>query len=360
MFTRPSFGLAEIAWRWSFGFAAVSLLMFCFLEFLKTLPVSGRDLLLLRSRHPVLISQALAHIFRGSAPRLVAALLVLVVLLALGWMIVASIGRAITIKGIAGFFREQGATEPDSTSLVRGSAVPRWRSLFGLNLLRTATALAAVVGCVGAFVLAGLVSSDKDPAPGSAFLIFLTVLMLVGFGWSVVNWFLSLAAVFAIPERGDTFGAIRGAVDLCRYRAGSVAAAGTWFGIAHTAAFFVASSIVAFPLAFAGLLPGGVVFGGVVMITLLYFAIADYLYVGRLAAYIAILEIPPAPAPAVASLPPRVPLPETLSAPLVSVDKDEAILSDLSAPLSSIRTSIDKNELILSDGPSVADEPDTQ
>ncbi len=50
--------------------------------------------------------------------------------------------------------------------------------------------------------------------------------------------------------------------------------------------FVVASSAVAFPLGFAEVLPGGMVFGGVLLVTLLYFAAVDFLYVGRLASYV--------------------------------------------------------------------------
>src|SRR5207248_6704414 len=129
--------------------------------------------------------------------------------------------------------------------------------------------------------------------------------MLVWIAWSVVNWFLSLAAVFVVTEGKDTFAAIAAAVDLCRREAGSVFAAGTWFGLAHGVAFFVATSIVAFPFAFIGVLPGAIVLGGVLLVTLLYFAAADFLYVGRLGAYVAILELPDVP---VAPPPPPVPV----------------------------------------------------
>ena len=50
--------------------------------------------------------------------------------------------------------------------------------------------------------------------------------------------------------------------------------------------------MVALPLGFAGVLPAGVVLGGVLLVTLLYFAVVDFLYVGRLAAYVcASLEV---------------------------------------------------------------------
>src|SRR2546421_9768224 len=90
MFTRPALGLAEITWRWSIGVAAVSLFTACVIEYLDTLPVSNRDMLFLRSRQPALMSQAFAHMFRGSAPRLVEAAVVIAVAVAIAWIVIGS------------------------------------------------------------------------------------------------------------------------------------------------------------------------------------------------------------------------------------------------------------------------------
>ena len=78
MFRVPLLGLAEIAWRWSFGLAAAAVLLFSLREYLATLPVTAGDMLLLRTRQPVLMLQALSRIFQGSAPRAVARSSVLV------------------------------------------------------------------------------------------------------------------------------------------------------------------------------------------------------------------------------------------------------------------------------------------
>jgi hypothetical protein len=56
--------------------------------------------------------------------------------------------------------------------------------------------------------------------------------------------------------------------------------------------FVVASSAVAVPVGLAEVLPGSIVFGGVLLVTLLYFAVVDFLYVGRLAAYVFLVEEP--------------------------------------------------------------------
>jgi hypothetical protein len=322
MLWRPTFGLAEIAWRWSFGFACWTLLAFSFFEYLRSLAVTRGDLLLLRSRQPILISEAIAHIFGGSGFRVVQTIVILATGLAIGWIVVASLGRAATIRALLGYFRES-----ENSRAARGGSP--LHSLFGLNFFRVAATLAATIGCLAALLLGRAVSPAGNPAPGSAFLVFLSVVLLVWLVWSVMNWFLSLAAVFVIAEGQDTFGAIGSAVALCRNRPGSVFAAGTWFGLAHLGAFVLATSMVAFPLGLAAVLPAGIVLGGVIVVTLLYFAAADYLYMGRLAAYVAILELPETRvvADTTGSVPPAAGT--SLITRGDSVDRDELILSDL-------------------------------
>ena len=82
------------------------------------------------------------------------------------------------------------------------------------------------------------------------------------------------------------------AADLCRARTGPVLAVSFWFALAHGTAFFIATSAVAVLLSFLAIVPGAVVFGGVLLVTLVYFAVADFLHVGRLAAYVYIAENP--------------------------------------------------------------------
>ena len=274
MFRLPSLGLAEIAWRWSFGLAAAVAFAFAVREYLSTLPVTAGEMPLLRTRQPVLMLQALARIFQGSAPRAVAAFLVLTLTLALAWIVLASLGRAASVKAVTEYFRG-----PVSSNA-------RFSSLFALNSLRVAIMLAATVGVAGAVLAAKSVSRPDNPSPGAAVLIFWLLTILIGITCSLLNWYLSLAAVFAVREGTPAFPSLIAATDLCRTRSGSLVAAGTWFGIAHVILFVVASSAVAFPLGFAEVLPGGMVFGGVLLVTLLYFTAVDFLYVGRLASYV--------------------------------------------------------------------------
>src|SRR5882724_3909106 len=87
MFRMPLVGLAEIAWRWTFGLAATAAFIFTLREYLATLPVTAGEMFLLRTRQPALMVQALSRIFQGSAPRAVAAAVVLALTLALAWIV---------------------------------------------------------------------------------------------------------------------------------------------------------------------------------------------------------------------------------------------------------------------------------
>ena len=104
VFRQPSHRPGRDRWRWSLGSAGIALFMFTFIEYLDTLPVTPLDTLLLRTRYPVLVGQALAHILRGSALRLVEAGILLGLGFAVAWMVVASLGRAATLKALLGDF----------------------------------------------------------------------------------------------------------------------------------------------------------------------------------------------------------------------------------------------------------------
>ncbi len=326
-FRRPSVAVAEIVWRGCLGFAGIVLLTLGLIEYLDTLPVSDQDAFLLRTYQPSLVGRAIEHILRGSSLRLIEAGLLLALAYAIAWVVMASFGRGATLKALLGYF---APTQVEDVS---------WgiRSLFGLNGLRAAATLAWVIGIFAAFLCGGIVSPNKDPSPGAAALVFLCVVMLASLAWVVVNWLLSLASLFVVGEGRRTFGAIVSAAGLCRTRLGAVAAVGFWFGSAHLVAFWLAAVVCSVPLAFLSVLPVSLVFGAIVLVVLLYFAVADWLYIARLAAYLYIAKSPEALA-----------IPEPVKPPARPVERPP------SAPASPLATGIDLNELILSDLPAIS------
>lgn len=332
-FRQPSFTLAEIAWRWVFGATAVALFFFGLFEYLDTLPVTNRELLFLRTKQPFLVAQAISHILRGSLYRAVTSLLLAFLLLSVLWIVAASLGRVATVRALTTYFRDMAARlssagfhdagEGDIASNVsKGNLV----ALLRLNFLRIALGVALLLGLLAADIIAGFVSTPKDPEPGLAFIIFLPIAALVFlFAW-VLNWLISLAGVFAVRDGDSAIAAISSAVTLCRERAGAVFAVSTWTGLTHLVAFIGATTVVSMVMGFMPLLPWRLVMVVVILLTLAYFAVADWLYMARLAGYVCLLEIPDAlmkPAPPLRPVVPPAPPVQT------TVDRDELILSDV-------------------------------
>ena len=330
-FRRPSLTFAEISWRWVTGATAIAVLFFGLFEYLSTLPVTNGELLFLRSRQPYLMGEAIAHILRGSLWRGMLALLLAVMMLALLWMFTGSVGRIATVSGLLEYFREKfSGTLSSAVSDSATTGASSLQSLVRLNFLRVAATLAAVFGVVGAAILAGFVSTDAHPRPGLAFVLFVPLAGMIGWVWWSLNWLLSLAGVFAVRDGEDALGAISGAVTLCRERTGAVFAVSSWTGLAHMVAFVAVTTVVSIPMGFAPIVPWRLLVAVMILITVAYFALADWLYMARLAGYVCIAETPKAllKAPPIA---PQPELPRTVPAPPLqtTIDRDERILSDI-------------------------------
>ena len=338
-FRRPSLTLAEIAWRWTVGTTACALLIFGLLEYLDTLPVTEGELLLLRTRHPVLVGQAIAHILRGSLNRVVAAGLVAALALTGLWILAASVGRTATVRALLEYFGERREAIASSRAVDSGARSGPFGALLGLNFLRAAVVLAVILGLQASAILAGFTSPAAHPRPGLAFVLFLSLAAMVCLLAWVLNWFLSMASVFAVRDSGSTLDALSAAVAFFRDRLRPVLAVSTWTGLAHLAVFIGATSVVLIPLAFIQVVPARLVIAVMIEMTMAYFAIVDWLYVARLAGYVCIAEMPEA---LLAPVPPA-PLPtppaqgQCFAPPQIqtSIDRDEPILSDVPSPAAS-------------------------
>ncbi len=190
--------------------------------------------------------------------------------------------------------------------------------------------LAAVLAFEGAAILARFASSPEHPRPGLVFLLFLPLAGLICIAAWSLNWFLSLAAIFAVRNRENTIGSLGSAAGLCRDRFGAVVAVSSWSAVAHLAAFTGMTTVVSFPLGLAPIIKVRLVIAGITLVVLIYLAIADWLYVARLAGYVCIAEMPealvaPAPMPTL----PRGGESFVPNTPVQTMDRDEPILSDV-------------------------------
>jgi hypothetical protein len=323
-FRRPSLTLAEIAWRWVPGFSAAALWLFYFIEYFNTLPVTHADLVLLSTRQPALIARAIGHVFHGSLNRAVLAAWVLAVGLSLLWSIAASLGRLATVGALLAYFQSTNADNLSTRTDSVGKPRPI-RALIQLNFLRLALVLAMLLSVGGAAILSSLLSTDSQPRPGLAFVLF--VLLTAGIciaGWAL-NWWLSLAAVFVVRDGEDALGAFSRAVSFFRDRTAAVIAVSTWTGLAHCVAFSLAATAASVPLALIQVAPWRLVIAGIALVTLAYFAVVDWLYMARLAGYVCLTETPDS-----LLVPPLLPpLLPSFGPHDTAIDRDESILSDL-------------------------------
>jgi len=324
-FRRPTLTLAEIAWRWTVGAVGWALVFFGVIEYLGTLPVTKSDATMLSTGQPMLVGRALSHILSGSLNRAVLAALLAAIALSVLWIVTSSIGRAATVSSLLAYFRRDVAG--NTSTETDGATEPRLpRSLAGLNVLRLALTLSAMLAFVGSAILVSFASSDKNPRPGLAFILFVPLAGLICMVWPALNWLLSLACIFGVRDGEDSLGAVSAAVSFFRARIGAVLAVSAWTGLAHLVALSVAMTAVSIPLAFIPVAPSRLVLAGVFLVALAYFAVADWLYMARLAGYVCIAEMPDE----LTSLAPLSAMPQQLQPPPQdTIDRDERILSDI-------------------------------
>lgn len=269
MAEQPALPLAEMAWRWCFAAAAATLAAVAALEYLNSISVSWGERLLLESEQPLLALAALAHALRGSAARFAAGAIVAGTAVAILWMLLAALGRLVTLQALL----------PDARIA--------YRPLLGLSFLRAGLFLAAVLAGAGALILAGFAGPAGDAAP--SVVLAAVLIACIWLVWALLNWLLSVAAIFVARDQQDTFGAMAAAVDLIRSKFGGLMLTSLPFVMLHYLA--LAAAIAAGVLVFDVMTRVSPEAGwALVAIAAGYFAYADFLYITRLAAYVELAE----------------------------------------------------------------------
>jgi hypothetical protein len=314
IFRRPAIPFAEIVWRWTVGVGGWFLLAALLTEYANTLQVNKLDRLLLGTRQPALVLRALQRIFHGSALRFTESGIVLTIAMTIAWIVIASLGRLVTLRSIAAEFEVPSAVGWPA----------RVSSLAVLNFLRAAVTLAAVAAGIGSFLLPNGVWASTHASVAGILRAGSALFVLVCLSWAIVNWLLSTAGLFVVINGSDASRALGQTVRWFRQNLGSVIAVGIWFGLPHLGAFLVAFGAVFTVLGQVNLIGGGPTITLELLIIALYCAVADLLYVGRLAAYLWISGGKDVPV-----VLPRKPLPYEPTDARAAVDQGELILSDV-------------------------------
>ena len=304
IFRSMTIPFAEIAWRWTFATAAWFLGVVYLLEYVGSLPVTGLQRLMLGTDQPVLVWRAIRQIFEGSGFRFTRAGILLAIALTVAWVVLASFGRAATIPAIMEEFGiKVSPDQPDHGSPDhrspdhRSSILP---SLMVLNALRAVLTLATLIAGIGSLLLGSYVWASTRASVTDVTRLGLALFCCAVLFRAILNWLLSTASIFVVTGQRRAFAAISATVDLLYDRGGALCIPGIWFGLAHLGAFIVTFMAGLTVLGAAGALGGGTFLVLELALIIAYCAVADFLYTGRLAAYVAIieggasLEVPPA------------------------------------------------------------------
>jgi hypothetical protein len=200
------------------------------------------------------------------------------------WIFAASVARAAMIGAMLDSIRPGAEVE--------GGMHSELGSLLGLNLLRVGLLMAAVLAWTCAAVLAGFAPSLFISQPGWAFVLLFSLGLLLLVLWKCLDWLFSIAPIFIIRNGSHAFQSVLLAARFVLERKRAVFAASILLAAIHLLVFFAATSIASVPLTFLGILPGRIIVPTLVLLTLVYFAVIDFLHAARLAAYIAILAPP--------------------------------------------------------------------
>lgn len=292
----PAIFLVEILWRWSFALLACLLVVGVGLMLLGPLHVGPVWDNAWRSRDPQKMGQVvLGIVLILGAKVIMTAAIAVPLAITLLWSILSALGRFVTVKRL----------RTGLTSL-------RLRSVFALQLLRGFIGWFSFVLLVAATFGEALIAS-RGPKPDLLlyYLMVMPSVVLISAFWLTVNWYLSLAAIFGREGQGFR-GALRQARQTVRQQRSDFAGTGFVFLLFRVVVLLIATAICGLTSGMAGTAPQSY-FVLLMVVSLAYFAIADFLYMARMAAYLALAAayIDPAAGPKLVATPSALPVENT-------------------------------------------------
>jgi len=262
----PGLLLIEIAWRWSFG--VIAFFVFALSVFLVLGGITGdpHRLEALVALSPWQLAQKLAASVAAIGLKLWRVTATAGLILSLSWIVLSSAGRHATLA--------RHALAPGATL----------RACFALNAARAAITVASILAWMAAGVFAGFVGASDGHAATSDFAsmveILLPTLIVIVAVWVTMNWYLSLAPLF--PEK-TWIGSIVSAWHWCRANRDELFEISIAITVIR-AMLLVIALMLSFAVS-AVVTNVRVVFADLLAVGLLYFLIADFFYVAKLAAY---------------------------------------------------------------------------
>lgn len=263
----PAVLLTEIAWRWSFGALAMLMLFSVSLASLSSVHVNPADAAGWRSHNPTLMAQGLANVLSESGPVILKRAAWLLPAISLLWVVFGAAGRALTLNRLS-------------------NVDVNFRSILALQCWRALVMWISGASLVGALILSANISTrGAEPDLLLYYALAFWSMVLIGGLWSMANWYLSLAGLCCSQHGGPGFlKAVGRAVRLARTQGGELGGISLVFGVFRLVVLAVAFVLCVLPSRLMAVAPRGYT-AWTIAVSLVYFAVADFLYISRMAAY---------------------------------------------------------------------------
>ncbi len=267
----PATFLLEVLWRWCFGIVALFILVFAIAALLHPMHVTDRLLTALRNQDSRTAGTLGLFIVLQYGVRLAAGLIAIALTISLVWSLFAAPARRIIVRRIS-------QAEP-----------LRFGSMFALQWARAMALLFAALLLLAA--LAGALYAATRSSQPDLFRFYSiswpsgVVIVVI---WLVLNWYLSMAAIFG-RERQGFRGALRAAWQIAQQQRSDFAGTAFLFLLLRLVVLLAAIAIIGLTSSMMATAPQ--TYAALVMtVALFYFVISDFLYAARIASYLALAD----------------------------------------------------------------------
>jgi hypothetical protein len=270
--------LIEIAWRWAFGVGAILLLLAGFYRLVAGLDVTAGEEAAFRSGDAQLAAAAILQIFHGTGDLFIRAALILAPIISIWWIVTATMGRMGTLKILLPGGSSRNAAQVLRSNILRATAM--WTGIL---------LWFAIIGF--ASIVSYKFSSSDEPNLLVYFVFVILFLPPASVWWAIMSWRLSLAPLFSFRDGKGGIAAYRQVRKHVREHRAEFVKVNLVFGVMRAVAVVVLIAACAIVGSVATGRSGiAFVTAVIVVLSLIYFAVADFLSVARLGAYVAILS----------------------------------------------------------------------
>jgi hypothetical protein len=275
----PSLLAMELLWRWSFGLGLLALLFYAYAQLRPAIFLTEADAEAFHTQDPFALASAISDLTTPLLPLVFKLCAQLFALAAVLWAVISACGRGIITRVLVARLSVEHGIAPAADA-------PRWLSHVALHAARVLMLLILVMGYLGGLFLASLVGPAQQ-SPVLTILILCATFAASLALWSYVNRVLALAPVFVALDGALPLDATVSAIRFFGRNPGRLRSVLRGNNALRAAVVLAITVVGAATVALPA--PSWTISALLLLETLLYFVLADFLHLARLAAQVAVV-----------------------------------------------------------------------